>query len=227
MRQITTVLGEFLVWEGDHLGQVLESGAFWDAQLKPFLDEGDPTGWAIDVGANIGFLSRYLRSKYVGVIAVEAHPVTAGVLQANMQGSDVEVIWGVAYDRAPAWFTVAPDALLGWPAGNLDSCPNVASLAYVRCFEPTALESVVLDSVVGTRPISLIKVDAQGCDLRALRGLRQTIRRDRPLILFEFEEAASSWQGDDWDDYLRFFSAEGYNVTRIREDIWDYVARPL
>jgi hypothetical protein len=74
--------------------------------------------------------------------------------------------------------------------------------------------------------VSLIKIDAQGCDLRVLRGLERTITRSRPLILWEFEEAAASWHGDRWDDYQRWFADHRYSIARVREDLWDYVATP-
>jgi FkbM family methyltransferase len=228
VRDVDSILGRFSVWDHDHLGNVLASGVFWDEQIRPYLDEGDPSGWAIDVGASVGFLTRYMLKRYQGVVAVEANPLTFDLLALNVPAA--YLVKGVAYDRRTS-FEQAPDALLGWPASPLEACPNVSSIAFVRSFSPMApLKGVVLDDLLdqwelGPR-FSLVKVDAQGCDLRALRGLRRTIRRDRPLVLFEFEEAASSWHGDDWDDYLQFFAREHYHITRIREDLWDYVAHP-
>jgi len=230
MKTIDTILGPFRVWDSDHLGQVLQSGAFWDAQLLPFLDSADPTGWAIDIGASVGFLTRYLLSRYQGVIAVEANPRTFPLLATNIQVPTALLVHGVAYDR-PARFEQAPDDHLGWPSSPPDLCPNVSSIAFVRSFSPLApLQGVVLDDYLDELQvvprITLVKVDAQGCDLRALRGLRRTLRRDRPLVVFEFEQAASSWHGDDWDDYEQFFRREGYTIRRVRDDLWDYVATP-
>ena len=228
MRLVQSVLGPFAVWDADHLGQQLEAGTWWDAHLRPFLDSADPSGWAIDIGANVGWFTRYLLQRHAGVIAVEAHIDTFQLLVQNVPpGERAILLHGVAYDR-PAWFDRAPNALLGWSADSMAQCPNASSVAFVRCHTPAypAVPGVVVDHTVGDLRVSLIKVDAQGCDLRALRGLRQTIRRDRPLIVFEFEEAAASWHGDDWDDYEQFFAREGYGVERVREDLWDFVARP-
>lgn len=223
MKQVASLLGPFWVWDADYLGQQLAAGTWWDQHLQPALDQADPSGWAIDIGASVGWFTRYLLGRHVGVIAVEAHPGTFDLLARN--APEAVGIFGVAYDRTTS-FVRAPDALLGWPSGALEACPNVSSLAFVRTFYPSPIESVVLDEIVGDRRVTLIKSDAQGCDLRALRGLRRTIRRDRPLIVFEFEQAASSWHGDDWEDYAQFFDREHYTVERIREDLWDYVARP-
>lgn len=38
MRTISSLLGPFQVWDADNLGNVLEAGQFWDAQLKAFID---------------------------------------------------------------------------------------------------------------------------------------------------------------------------------------------
>lgn len=75
--------------------------------------------------------------------------------------------------------------------------------------------------------VTCLKVDCQGADLRALKGLHETIVRDRPIIIFEYEMGASLWHRDTWQDYEVFFIEHHYQITRIREDLWDYVARPL
>jgi hypothetical protein len=59
--------------------------------------------------------------------------------------------------------------------------------------------------------VCLIKSDAQGCDLKALQGLRQTIERCRPAILFEFEERLALYQGQTWADYLEFLYKIDYH----------------
>lgn len=226
MKQIQSVCGPFWVWESDHLGQVLESGAFWDAHLLPFLEEA-PRGWALDLGANVGVFSRWLAQRHDHVLAVEAHPTTNAMLGLNVP--EAEIHSRVAYDRA-AWFRVAATDTVGWQTSDLARSPNASSIPFVRVFDndaDTFLGGPVDELVPWDAPVTVIKCDVQGCDLRALRGLRQTIARCRPLILFEFEEQASSWHGDDWSDYVTFFEQMRYTVERIRGDIWDFVARPL
>jgi hypothetical protein len=68
------------------------------------------------------------------------------------------------------------------------------------------IPAIALDTILDpSRPISLIKIDAQGCDLRALVGLRETIERWHPPILFEWEANLAALHGDDWWDVGEFF----------------------
>ena len=231
---IPTVLGKFWCYE-DTVGSALASGAWWDQQIQPFLDEADPNGWAIDLGAHIGWFTVYLARRFQGVVAVEAHPQTYWMLRRNVtmnvDGRRARLHNVGAFDRETP-LTLAPAAAVGWPIPyqtTLEGCPHPASIAYQaglgRLGEPWIWGTPVDALVQLNQRVTLIKVDVQGCDLRALVGLTRTIDRWRPLIVFEYE-SISQLHGDTWQDYLDFFAARTYTVERIREDLWDYVARP-
>lgn len=237
IRLIQTALGPFVCYD-DTVGQALAKGEFWDQQIQPYLDEAPTHGWALDLGANIGWFTVYLAQRgFTRVFAVEAHPVTFRVLKQNVTnagvGDRVTLLQVAAYDHHLLMHLAAPEQI-GWPIpdpATLEGCPHPASIAFVpRTSDGLAgflTRGAPLDYVIPPdAPITLIKVDVQGCDLRALVGLRRTITRCRPLIIFEYEQGASLWHGDTWDDYLHFFTELHYTVTRIREDLWDFVARP-
>ncbi|HZI94490.1 MAG TPA: FkbM family methyltransferase [Patescibacteria group bacterium] len=235
MRTVETAYGPFTGFDQDLVTQILSTGQFWDAQIRPYLDQADPAGWAIDLGANIGWFTVYLAQRHPHVIAVEAHPTTRERLQHNVRANTAEgvvhVVGGAAYDVLTL-LRIAPEAWLGWPIAdlvNLDLVPNAASLAFVAGIvgdRGEILAGPIDLAVPKDAHVSLIKCDVQGADLRALRGLRSTIRRCRPLIVFEFEEGASAWHGDEWCDYEGFFSALGYRLERVRADLGDWVAWP-
>jgi FkbM family methyltransferase len=210
----------------------LESGAFWDAQLLPFLEEAK-RGWALDLGANVGVFSRWLSERHDHVIAIEAHPTTFEMLVKNVPVT-VECIRAAAYNT-PGVLWLAPTETVGWQTDDLAISPNASSVPFLPSgskFRQSGSHGVASLAWVGdmslpkNAPITVIKCDVQGCDLRALKGLTKTITRCRPLILFEYEGQASSWHGDTWEDYLAFFESLDYGVERVREDIWDFVARP-
>lgn len=231
---VDTILGRFLCYD-DTVGKALAAGQFWDQQIQPYLNEGRPGECAIDLGANIGWFSVYLARLYMRVIAVEAHPQTFELLQHNVRLNAMEQVVNclpfAAYEYDTP-LTLAAPAAVGWEwDGGYDmlTCPHPASIVYrpVDPGEAVQARGVRLDPLISPNAqVSLIKVDVQGCDLRALRGLRFTIERCRPLIIFEYEYSASMWNGTSWEDYLDFFEQLNYSVTRIREDLWDYVARP-
>jgi hypothetical protein len=63
------------------------------------------------------------------------------------------------------------------------------------------LDPYVSKAMLEGRRVSLIQVDAQGQDLRVLKGLKDTIRQHQPVIVFEYEEKEAGVLGDTWDDY--------------------------
>ena len=72
------------------------------------------------------------------------------------------------------------------------------------------VQSVTDDSLAIDRKISFMKVDAQGSDLFAMRGARETIRRHRMPILFEYEEQFQNEFETCFQDYVEFVAAIGY-----------------
>lgn len=234
MRTVQTALGPFTGFDQDLVTQILSTGQFWDEQIRPYLDQADPTGLAIDLGANIGWFSIYLAQRHPTVIAVEAQHAMWHALFNNIALNQLEcrvIPFHLAAYDVRTTLVMASAEQLGWPIADpyeLDRVPNAASIAFV----PGRVGSVMVEAkpvdalIRDDARVSLIKCDVQGADLRALRGLRRTIRRCRPLIVFEFEEAASAWHGDEWCDYEGFFSALGYRLERVRADLGDWVAWP-
>lgn len=223
---LSTLLGRFTVYAEGTITRALEAGQWWDDHLKPILDEADPAGWAIDIGAHFGWFTCYLGERHQRVVAVEPYPQSFALLLENVQRRS----W---LEHVQCWPVAAYDAVT-----RLEFAPNNDQTdAGAFGFTPLFPSGPVSDVVVPALPLSqyleplqphvtVIKCDAQGADLHALKGLTQTIRRCRPLIVFEWEEGMAAWQGDYWGHYEDFFQALGYTVERIVPDYWDYVARP-
>jgi FkbM family methyltransferase len=60
--------------------------------------------------------------------------------------------------------------------------------------------------------VSFIKVDIQGSDLFAMRGAKQLILRDKPILVFEFEKQFQKEFGTSFKDYQDFIAEIGYEV---------------
>jgi FkbM family methyltransferase len=216
--------GAFWVWDQDHQGVVIESGTWWDEQIRSAIDQAAaPAKWAIDIGASIGWFTCYMAKSFARVVSVEAHPGTFEILTRNVREvrgldeSRVLLLQGAAYDRAQG-MRLATGGMVGWPMpDDLNQTPSASSIAFIPSLdiEPLVQTLVLDESIPEDAPVGLVKVDAQGCDLRALRGLRKTLARCRPRVIFEFEQTLSSWHGDAWDDYLEFFKRAGYGAPQV------------
>lgn len=161
-----------------------------------------------DVGANLGSYTLQL-SRIVGpdgkVLALEPIPRTAALLDHFVKRlaphRNVEVINAAAGESEGRAEMFLPRE------GGL---PNfyVASLLSIHegPTSTTAVQVTTLDVQRKKldRPISFIKIDAEGAELMVLRGAREVILKDRPVLLCEIGESARAglYGAADVEDWL-------------------------
>ena len=171
-----------LTWilRGHHTGDGLAIGH--EDGLAPVFDRLLPAGGVfVDVGAHVGRWALRMARKASRVYAVEANPDTAAVLRAHIELNgitNVTVIEAAAWDR---------DDML-----SLDDPNRQVSGGSTRVAEDAAgtVEACRLDDMLSSvKPdvikVDLIKLDVEGADLRALRGMAGTLARFRPRMLIE------------------------------------------
>lgn len=213
---VQTPFGLFQIDPRDIIGSTLKAGTLWDGPgfLEVIAREYarfDTIGETIiDIGANIGSFSIYCAAQGAWrVIAVEPVKVpTYQMLQANL---DLNKHWCAA--------SVIP---LNVAAYNIDTvlrqeCVDPGNIGgtslYPGPFEECTIPAGPLDawSFLFGQHVSLIKCDAQGCDLRALQGLEKTILKDRPAIVFEWDELLAAAHSNTLLDVSQFMYRMGYH----------------
>jgi len=63
--------------------------------------------------------------------------------------------------------------------------------------------------------LDLIKIDIEGCELRALRGAIRTLKRFQPVILIELNGSALERDGYSVRDLIIFLEELRYTICRI------------
>ena len=76
-----------------------------------------------------------------------------------------------------------------------------------RFLPALAFDELELDS------LSFIKLDIQGSELSALKGLQSTLQRHRPTILLEYEPIFDSDFKVTWSDYMNYFRFLQYEIS--------------
>lgn len=170
----------------------------------------------IDLGAHLGQMSQAFAKLVPNgwVHAVEAHPLIYACMDMNFAENNVKNI--TAYHRA-IWDS--SDKELFYPKEDYARWRNRSSFG----IEPLAavspnghvVKSMTVDELNLPR-VDAIKIDVQGSDLAAMRGARETIRRCRPIIVFELETyITEKWFQEKSSDYFDFVEEIGYTVYQV------------
>lgn len=226
---VDTPFGKFLVNPRDGIGMTTKAGTLWDGPgflqviAREYGQLGDWGTTILDVGANIGTFTCWLAAQRAWrVVAVEPVPATMRYLKANLDlnqavcAARVVPIEIAAYDkRSSVWLrTINPDDLGG---------------TALTPFEPGAIRipAAPLDDyqwLFGSR-VSLVKIDAQGCDGMAILGLGHTIERDHPAVVFEWEADLAHPHGYTFEQTQRFLKNQGYEVHAWPSQPNNFLAR--
>jgi FkbM family methyltransferase len=210
--------------------------------LAVFEANTDMNSVVIDIGAHCCFYSIFLAKRVKKVYSIEPQPYIFSILERNISLNNcynVQALNIAAYDTKTTLSLAPPkDQVVPMPIKNgkinYDRCDNSAGLALSPC--PGEIRATRMDDLIPQdETVSFIKCDAQGADLRALKGSNDIIHRCRPTILFEFEEMLAKIYGDTWRDYEVFFDQMGYRLEPVRNPIFqpgkqpyqEYLCKPV
>jgi len=198
----------------------------WDTVILPWLKENSdwepavaealrenatPGDVVLDVGAHVGIFTLAL-SKLVGpegrVVAVEADPVNARFLRRNVMRSHCDNV--IVLDVAAADRTGVVKLSRSIEENTGDSRTYEVATAG----EVLEVPALALDDVL-SGPLHLVKIDLQGTDHVAMRGMSRIIRECRPTIVTEYWPDAIRAYGDDPVKVLSWFRELGYSWTAL------------
>jgi FkbM family methyltransferase len=162
----------------------------------------------LDIGAHIGYYSSYLSSHVRRVYAFEPDPRNLPSLRNNASlAGNVEVI------------DIAVSSTDGTAILHQGGATETSSLIENQN-SPSSISVKVstVDTFVADRPeinVSLIKIDAEENDIEVLRGMRNLVIRDQPLILTECGYTGESRQlCADWN-YKIFGYTRDHSTLKV------------
>ena len=160
--------------------------------------------WALDIGANVGHYTVRL-SELVGergrVISFEPVPETFELLAANVAlipQKNVTLINAAASDSTGLSSMQIPkfedSGLDNFYTAHLSERPSALNVL-----------RITVDCLTPPEPIRLVKIDAEGHELPALRGMKRLLDKDHPILIVEDNSSEIS-------DYLIKF---GYSSEKV------------
>jgi FkbM family methyltransferase len=168
--------------DADHFmaAEMHDDGSYQGSHLAMALAHVTDWSCAVDGGAHVGTWSKPMAAKFARVLAIEPSPDTCEALTENMRLFDctnVEI------------HNVALGAESGRVTMHLD--PRAVALQntggrYVQdaVNGSVSIPRITLDSL-DLRACGFLKLDIEGSEPLALAGARKTLKRCRPIVLFE------------------------------------------
>jgi FkbM family methyltransferase len=183
--------------------------------FKQFCREG---ATVVDIGANIG-LYTVIAARNVGksgkVISIEPHPESFRLLQTTIEVNGLNQVHGFNLAAGDTSKTVA---LFVTDENKADS--RIYDESSKRQSVPTQM--VDLDSLLaanGIDRVDLIKMDIQGAEGLALRGMAKTLANNATIVLIaEFWPWGIEQTGESASNFLRDLRSEGFRFSEIDED---------
>jgi FkbM family methyltransferase len=182
----------------------------FDPVVAAIIDQHVPEGGQVlDCGSFIGYVALMLARK-VGprgqVHCFEADPRVAERLRFNVALNDaswVEVNEAAVVDRPDRTVELALTDQLGWGSVGVDIW---------HASEKVAVTGVAIDDYVEARGLepAFIKLDVEGAEGDALRGMTRTLAAGRVALLVEWIPWRIEANGHDPDAILELLAEHGY-----------------
>lgn len=186
----------------------------WDESIREAVELNlAPGATFVDVGANIGYFS-LLASKLVGdagtVLAIEPSHVNLSRLAEHLwkNASGNVLVASIAAGNGHALPTI------NFPTFNN---AGAATLRPGHSVQGNRVMQAPLDEIFaaqGIRP-DLVKLDVEGFELEALKGMRDSLARYAPVVICELTESFLRELGQSASELLAFMEALGYECETL------------
>lgn len=176
-----------------------DAGEFEPEARLAWLAACRPGGVVLDVGAYTGLYALLAAKAGATVFAYEPNPSAFARLRANAARNGLAVpAFGVAVGDQPGM------ARLWMKHGTMTSAGRISDEGQGTAIDVRVTDLPCSALPVQHLPVTAIKVDVEGHELPALRGMEQIIQRDHPLVIAEALDQTHA------DQLVRHMAERGY-----------------
>ena len=204
--------------------QIKDFGWYIDEQLTTnvFKEYLKPGMVVLDLGANIGFYTMLARS-LVGprgkVFAFEPSPHNVGLIKASAKTNhfdNVTIIEAAVADKVgKATLYLAPDYITEHSLHDYYENPKPNAKQNQTIVRVTTVDSF-LKKQVGNMKIDFIKMDIEGSETKALKGMKETLQKnDRLILITEFWINGFYLSNSTPEKYLKAIQKFGFKIYFI------------
>jgi FkbM family methyltransferase len=202
-------LGSYIVIQNDLIGRYIKHYGFWEKHMYDVYSKLiTPDDVVIDAGANIGFHTVQFANLASEVHAFEPQKLIYNILCANILFNDVsEKVFQYDFGLSDKEITLYMEPLSN--RDEKDGCHNFGG----RGLDPNATKEQpvplkTFDSL--NIDFDVLKIDIQGSEIYALKGMLKSLRKNRPWIMLENYPNSENDQ-----KVLELLFEEGYELCRF------------
>lgn len=179
-------------FNNDHIGKkIRKTGLYEKENIEFCLDLlrqlEEPV--VMDVGANIGNHALAFSTVAARVLAFEPLPAVFDILEQNIRQNDLANIlaqpFALSDENGECIIHMVSDRNIG--ASSFQKPAHLTS----KALRVTKRRGDDIVSELGLERIDLLKIDVESHEAFVLKGLEQSIRRFRPLIIMEWNDPAT------------------------------------
>jgi FkbM family methyltransferase len=177
------------------------NGLFYEepelALIKAHFPQG---GTFVDIGSNIGnhslFVAAFLQPGKI--ISFEPNPQAYKLLLANIALNGFHDVFDLTHIGLGLSDTQASGFAMSEQTRNLGGARMLSGEGDIQ--------TITGDAALANDTPDFLKIDVEGMEILALRGLQETIRRCAPMILIEVDQ-------ENYDSFDAWVISEGYDVV--------------
>jgi len=199
-----------LVDTSEHIGFNLFWNGGYEREVLWILDSVvNKDSVCLDIGANMGVYTIPLAEKAKKVIAFEPHPDFFRKLKDNVELNKFD---NVRLENF-ALSSEEKQAVLHSPPENMANKSATMCDINSELTEKVMVNTKTLDSL-GIERVDFIKIDTDGSDPDVILGGKETINRDKPVILFEYIKEFPDIK-IKYDKAISFLIDIGYEIQEV------------
>ncbi len=205
----------------DFISQMISvDGRFEDSELnliKKLLKERLDKKVILDIGANIGNHTLAFSKISKKVYAFEPNIFIFELLKINTNKlKNVEIFNFGASDRNQSILARVPKLNCGGGSLTLDEKNSQPNKFIEVLFKLKSLDKVKMFSKMN---IGMVKIDVEGHELNAFKGMKILLRKNKPIILFEQNRGIFNQTSDE----IKFLKSVGYKYLYEFSKIDDWI----
>ena len=181
---------------------------------------------ALDLGAHIGMHSVLMSSIIKGgkVFSFECDSLLYSLLQANINNNKIKNISPYKFAVTNKTGDCVSLSALNYNDKSLNT--GTTHVSNENIFHSNLTISIKLDDL-SLPLINFIKMDIQGSEFLALKGMNKILDNDRPIFFVEIEEFYLNKMGSSSKNLIELFFSKKYTLFRIKTSYpCDHIAVP-